>query len=212
MNREGKGKIEWCDKTLNYARGCKRNCKYCYARKIHNRFSDTPFSAITYYPDRLKQLKIKKPCSIFLDSMSDYEYWSDKAYIEVFNAIKDNPQHNYILLTKGKVIFAAGQKNVFNGLSVDTQKQFDNNYGYCFDFLSIEPILEPINISAVKYLKQIIIGAETGNRKGKVIPKKEWIDSLCKQSDEYGIKVFMKDSLIPIVGEKNMRRELIWQK
>jgi protein gp37 len=212
MNKQGKGKIEWCDKTLNYARGCKRDCTYCYARKIHNRFCDTPFSEITYYPERLKQLKIKKAVSIFLDSMSDYEYWSDEACAGLLEAINNNPQHNYILLTKGKVTFASGYKNIFNGLSVDTQKQFDNNYGYCFDFLSIEPILEPINISAVKYLKQIIIGAETGNRKGKIIPKKEWIDSLCEQADECGIKVFMKDSLIPIVGEENMRRELIWRK
>jgi len=70
---------------------------------------------------------------------------------------------------------------------------------------------KPNIIYAYFPFSQVIIGAETGNRKEKVIPKKEWIDSLCKQADEFGIKVFMKDSLIPIVGEKNMRRELIWR-
>jgi hypothetical protein len=50
-------------------------------------------------------------------------------------------------------------------------------------------------------------GAETGNRKGKIIPKREWIDNIVRAADEAGVPVFMKDSLIPIVGEENMRRE-----
>ena len=205
-----KTKIEWCDVTINPVVGCKNNCEYCYARKLNNRFKFIPdWNEPQFFPERLKQLESKKPRNIFVNSMSDIEHWEDDWCSNILKAICNNPQHNYIALTKSRTTLAAGQKNVFNGLSVDTQKQFDKNYDYCFDLLSIEPILEPINISSVRYLKQIIIGAETGNRKGKVIPKKEWIDSLCKQADEYGIKVFMKDSLIPIVGEENMRRELI---
>jgi hypothetical protein len=53
----------------------------------------------------------------------------------------------------------------------------------------------------------IIIGAETGNRNNKIIPKKEWIDNICEGADITHAAVFMKDSLIPIVGEENMRRE-----
>ena len=55
--------------------------------------------------------------------------------------------------------------------------------------------------------KWVIIGAETGRRKNKVIPKKEWIDKIVKQCHENNIPVFMKNSLIPIVGEENMLRE-----
>ena len=57
-------------------------------------------------------------------------------------------------------------------------------------------------ISALKYLKWIIIGAETGHRKEKVIPEFEWIKRIVVEADYNGIPVFMKDSLIPIVGEK----------
>lgn len=53
----------------------------------------------------------------------------------------------------------------------------------------------------------IIIGAETGHRKEKVIPEFEWIKRIVVEADYNGIPVFMKDSLIPIVGEKNMRRD-----
>ena len=76
-------------------------------------------------------------------------------------------------------------------------------------FASIEPLLEDIdeNISALKYLNWIIIGAETGHRKEKVIPKFEWIERIVVEADYNGIPVFMKDSLVPIIGEKNMRRD-----
>ena len=33
-----KSKIEWCDSTWNPVTGCKHGCKYCYARRIAERF------------------------------------------------------------------------------------------------------------------------------------------------------------------------------
>jgi hypothetical protein len=42
-------------------------------------------------------------------------------------------------------------------------------------------------------------------------PSREWIDDICAQADKWKIPVFMKDSLIPIVGAENMRRELPWE-
>lgn len=82
------------------------------------------------------------------------------------------------------------------------------------DFVSIEPILEPIDISSFENnerLKQIIIGAETGNNVDKVIPKKEWIDSIIKQADIMQIKVFMKNSLKEIMGNDFRTDPLIWR-
>ena len=58
----------------------------------------------------------------------------------------------------------------------------------------------------------VIIGAETGNRKGKVVPRKEWIEAITKLCDKQCVPVFMKDSLIPIIDEENMRREFPWDK
>ncbi|HML37010.1 MAG TPA: DUF5131 family protein [Bacillota bacterium] len=56
-------------------------------------------------------------------------------------------------------------------------------------------------------IEWVIIGAETGNRKGRVIPNVEWIISIVDQCRAFGVPVFMKDSLAPIIGEKNMIRE-----
>ena len=82
-----------------------------------------------------------------------------------------------------------------------------------YDFLSIEPILEPINLRALEhslYTKAVIIGAETGNRKGKVIPKKEWIQSIVEQCDEAHVKVFMKESLRYLMGDEFRQGKLPW--
>ena len=46
----------------------------------------------------------------------------------------------------------------------------------------------------------VIFGAETGNRKGKVIPKKEWVDNAVRMCRNMGAAVFMKDSLRGIMG------------
>ncbi len=43
------------------------------------------------------------------------------------------------------------------------------------------------------------------------MPEKEWIDTICEAAAITDAAVFMKDSLIPIVGEENMRRELPWE-
>ena len=81
-------------------------------------------------------------------------------------------------------------------------------------FLSVEPISGPVDdlgyYAHDNGYKWVIVGAETGNRSGKIIPEKEWIDRIVKDCDLRGVPVFMKDSLIQIVGEENMRREFPW--
>lgn len=222
-----KTKIEWCDCTINPVVGCPRGCEYCYARKMNTRFKWVEdFSKPQFFPERLKQLESKKPKSIFMDSMSDIAFWDEKRVRDTFKAIKQNKQHAYIFLTKsgyqGYGLYFGERalwdeydncaENVFIGLSVTKQSEFP--CGKRYQFLSIEPILERIIIPYnynTSCVKQIIIGAETGNRKGKVIPKKEWIDDIVKQADEYGIRVFMKNSLKPIMGDDFRQDKLIWE-
>jgi len=47
----------------------------------------------------------------------------------------------------------------------------------------------------------VIIGAETGRRKNKVIPKREWIEDIVNECRKAGIPIFMKSSLADIWGE-----------
>lgn len=101
--------------------------------------------------------------------------------------------------------------------------------GYHHTFLSIEPLkndiceiedereggkllenfLRPNSFGTPsKFFEWVIIGAETGNRKGKIRPEKEWVDKIVELCDRGEIPVFMKESLLPVMGEDNMRRDL----
>jgi len=235
-----KTKIDWCDCTLNPVVGCPRGCEYCYARKQNDRFKwVADWTKPQFFPERLEALKSKKSKSIFMDSMSDIEFWRESDVRETINLIKKYPQHIYLFLTKSwhvpynlffyhvfeqnkqnkstinqKTDDAIIGQNVFIGRTITGNTQFTFTDNYNFDFLSAEPILEKIdlNLQSGKQLKLIIIGAETGNRKGKVIPKKEWIDSLVKQADDNKISVFMKESLREIMGSDFRQDKLPWQK
>lgn len=79
-------------------------------------------------------------------------------------------------------------------------------------FVSFEPLLYDIgnNIGSTG-AHWHIIGAETGNRIGKISAKREWVEHIVEYSDKHDIPVFMKDSLLPIMGEENMRREFPWE-
>lgn len=180
----------------------------------------------------------KKSKTIFVCSMADLfgDWIPDEWIAEVFKACEKAPQHNYLFLTKNPKRYVELhhqdklpiESNMWYGASATTPRQLkDTVYSFgkmpvspqqANTFLSVEPILADItkyqdweSIYRGWYIDWIIVGAETGNRKEKVVPHKEWIDNIVKDCDEYNIPVFMKDSLIPIVGEENMRHEFPWK-
>ena len=227
-------KIDWCDCTINPVVGCPRGCTYCYAKKLNARFGwVADFSKPQFFPDRLAQLSSKTPKSIFINSMSDIAFWTPNQLKETIAAMLKNNQHKYIALTKDfmkylTVFMLAVGRNypilskirglLFVGETITTQDdiRFEtiNGIPVSTDFINIEPILAPINLddklSGDTAYELIIIGAETGNRKGKIIPSKQWIDDIVTQADKHHIKVFMKESLRAIMSNDFRQDGLIW--
>lgn len=78
-------------------------------------------------------------------------------------------------------------------------------------FVSFEPLLFDIGAhigsSGGDWL---IIGAETGNRKGKTVCKREWVEHIVEYADKAGKPVFMKESLREIMGA-DFRQEFPWE-
>lgn len=176
----------------------------------------------TFHKYRFDYLdKLKNGHNIFVGAMADvFGDWVPDSWIdEVIEACVDHPEHNYMFLTKNPKRYSqyklpTGMDNMWFGTSItrlEEMYRIDYLPAGCKTFLSIEPLLESLEPEMCDTLARevdwIIIGAETGNRKGKIVPAKEWIHRIVLVADTAGVPVFMKDSLIDIVGEKNMRRE-----
>jgi len=173
--------------------------------------------APTFHQYRLHEpANMKKPQNIFVCSMADlFGDWVPDEWINmVFNACRDAPQHTYMFLTKNPKrysdLFASGNlpEDFWYGYTATKTKDLwkfhhENDCPCAHLFVSIEPILEPIPPMFHSHIPAdwVIIGAETGRRFGKVVPKREWIEKIVNYCTANQIPVFMKSSLAEIWEE-----------
>lgn len=206
-----KTKIDWCDYTWNPVWGCKNNCPFCYARKIAQRFKMIKnFNNPEWIESNFNKSFLKKPSRIFVNSMSDMYFWKPEWMVKVLHKIYLNPRHIFLFLTKFPNIynqydFDTFTPNILKGITITKNKDIPQNIKMNNLFFSIEPILEFIDIKINYKVKWIIVGAETGNRKNKVIPKKEWIENIRLYCKKNNIPYFEKDSINKIVKRKLIR-------
>ena len=196
-------------------------------RNSEGKIEPYPFGFMpTFHAYRLDEpTKIKAGQNIFVCSMADlFGAWVPDDWIRaVVDVCRRTPQHRFMFLTKNpsrydelidKGIIGPADDNLWLGSTItDLSKKAHWNTAM-HTFWSCEPLLAPWPPAVSgrgmpeKCPEWVILGAETGNRKGKVVPQKEWVDNIVAKCRMMGTKVFMKDSLIPIVGEQNMIREI----
>lgn len=167
----------------------------------------------TLHRYRLNEYKNKKGRNIFVCSMADLfgDWVPDKWIQEVFEACHNAPQHNYLFLTKNPKRYLQTDlpldDNLWYGTSICRKDDIAKCRYLPFGrkkFVSIEPILEDLELidsSIINYVDWIIIGAETGRRKGKVVPERKWIEDIVNECKENNTPVFMKSSLSDIWRE-----------
>jgi protein gp37 len=182
--------------------------------------------------DRLEEPQLRKqPQDIFVCSMSDlFGNWVPDEWIDkVFDVCIGAPQHRFIFLTKNPERYVKLNKkgllpmrsNFWYGTTTTNEESnyyWSENHNF---FISIEPIMGYFSneytteiqriVGAPMYLPWVIVGAETGNRKGKVIPERKWIENIVNQCRRTKTSVFLKDSLAEIWGEP-LIQEYPWVK
>lgn len=109
------------------------------------------------------------------------------------------------------------------GASATNEAQMKAAYDSDADWVSIEPIHERLLtewfVSSIgsddgqciefRRWEWVVIGAETGNLKDKIIPKKEWIQEIVDICLQEGTPVFMKESLRDLMGD-DFKQEFPW--
>ena len=203
--------------NMNLVIGCTIGCSYCYARNNVRRFHMTEdFSRPEYFPGKLKLMDRKRPQNLMLTGMSDFSDWDSEWREEVFARIARNPQHQYIFLTKRpeKIQFSTELDNVWFGVTVTSAKEKGRIQAMREHIrakhyqVSFEPMFDDIGEVDFTGIEWIVVGTETGRRKGKSESKTEWVWNLTDQAHSRGIPVFMKEDLLPVMGEAQMIQEL----
>ena len=181
----------------------------------------------------------KKPRTIFVCSMADlFGNWVPGEWIDdVIKATQRALQHRYLFLTKNPERYGEWLErfetcsidgldeleNCWFGASASNNAELERANRSRAVWISLEPIRERIETDEDQFMmfnpytgaerkrwSWVVIGAETGNSKNKVVPKKEWIQEIADICRQEGTPVFMKESLRDLMGD-GFRQEYPWR-
>ena len=144
-----------------------------------------------------------KPKIVFVNSMSDlFHREVPLSYIKkVFKVMNETPQHTYQVLTKrSERLREVASKltwteNIWMGVSVEEEKVSFRIRDLIetpakIKFLSIEPLIGPVENLYLDKIDWVIVGGESGPGARPV--KKEWIESIYKKCRKAKVKFFFK--------------------
>jgi protein gp37 len=208
-----KSSIEWTEMTWNPVTGCTKvsqGCKHCYAERMARRLeamgSDRYRNGfrVTLHPDALDvPRKWRHARVVFVNSMSDL-FHDDipLAYIQrVFATMRDCPHHTFQVLTKRSERLSEvaprlpWPSNVWMGVSVEDARVLRRIRDLeavpaAVRFLSLEPLIGPLDALPLKGIHWVIVGGESGPKARPM--RKEWVISIFRQCRAARVPFFFK--------------------
>lgn len=235
-----KSAIEWTEATWNPTTGCDRvspGCDHCYALTLSKRLkamgspkyqldgdprTSGPGFKLTIHPSSLDvPHRWNAPRLIFVNSMSDL--FHDDVPIEfigqVFEVIRNTPQHTYQVLTKRaqRLSRVAGEldwpSNLWMGVSVESRR-----YTFRIDhlrkvpaavrFVSAEPLLGPLGDFDLDGIHWVIAGGESGANARPL--EYEWVADIRDTCTSAKVAFFFKQwgGRTPKAGGRELDGEL----
>jgi protein gp37 len=199
--------------TWNPVTGCSKisaGCKNCYAermaKRLHAMRSDRYRNKfkVTLHHDLIDAPRSwRQPRTVFVNSMSDlFHPEVPLTFIrKVFETMAETPQHTYQVLTKrsDRLKKVSGglpwSPNVWMGVSIEDKRVIHRLDDLKFvpasvRFLSLEPLIGPLDHLDLNGIDWVIVGGESGPKARSM--KREWVESIHAQCEEAGVEFFFK--------------------
>jgi len=172
--------IEWCDHTWNPWQGChpvSEGCANCYMYREKKRYKQDPTKVVRSSKQTFNApLKWKESAKVFTCSWSDFfiaeaDQWRDEA----MEIIAKTPHLTYLILTKRPERMNKYFKNNFIlsnlwlGVTTENQKTADERIPILLStpaavrFVSVEPMLEQIDLLQAQGLSKYVSGGGCSN-------------------------------------------------
>jgi protein gp37 len=194
---------------------CSPGCDHCWALAMERRFKPEFKNQIKTHPERLKRFNTRKP--------KVFSIWNDLYHVsvpdsfqcEAYKKMILNKQNTYLILTKRPAVMAKFLSpetcfskpdfpHIWHGLTVCNQQEADEKIPVFLKvpgrlFLSIEPMLGPINLDETcgsswcwrdGAIQSVILGGETGAGARPMNP--DWVRSVRDQCAAAGVPFFFK--------------------
>ncbi len=208
-----KSNIEWTEMTWNPVTGCTKvsqGCKHCYAERMAKRLTAMGAEryrngfSVTLHPDLVDIPRgWRLPRVVFVNSMSDL-FHDDipLAYIQrVFATMRDCPRHTFQVLTKRSERLAElaphlpWPENVWMGVSVEDARVLHRvadlqSVQAKVRFLSLEPLIGPLESLPLNGIHWVIVGGESGPQARPM--RKEWVKDILRQCRAAKVPFFFK--------------------
>jgi protein gp37 len=205
--------IEWTHVSWNPVTGCSKvspGCAHCYAERMARRLQAMGqpryargFEVVAHDESLELPLRWKKPREVFVTSMGDlfHDDVPEGFIVRVFDVMRRAQQHRFQLLTKRSRRLAEMSSqlpwppNVWAGVTAeraDCQWRIADlrQTPAAIKFLSLEPLLGPIEPLDLEGIDWVIVGGESGARARPM--DGDWVRSIRNQCVSSGVAFFFK--------------------
>lgn len=206
-------KIEWTESTWNPVTGCSKisaGCLNCYAERMARRLHAMGSAryangfASTTHDDLIDAPRLwKAPRIVFVNSMSDlfHEDVPIDFISRVFVTMRECPRHTFQILTKrsARLLQLAPLldwvPNIWMGVSVEDSRVMHRirhlqRVPAAVRFLSLEPLIGPVDNLPLDGIDWAIVGGESGPRARAM--KIDWVRSIFRQCRRANTAFFFK--------------------